>query len=125
MAGSKKKDIHKWVPKPSEIFVEDNGKLFTCHFDKIFDSPNLKPLKNFIIHKSSYENQLKMITSYINYFMNFYDTDGELAFAYLKLKYAIYLKEIANELQNLHPETQIWVEEDNKIIKQLTKGLYS
>lgn len=89
MAGSKKKDIHKWVPKPSEIFVEDNGKLFICHFDKIFDSPNLKPLKNFIIHKSSYENQLKMITSYINYFMNFYDTDAELAFAYLKLKYMI------------------------------------
>ena len=30
-------------------------------------------------------------------------------------QYAIYLKEIASELYNLHPEAQIWVEEDEKI----------
>lgn len=34
--------------------------------------------------------------------------------------YAVYLKEIANELQTLHPEAQIWVEDGEKI-KQITK----
>ena len=33
--------------------------------------------------------------------------------------YAIYLKEISDKMQNLHPETQIWVEENN-ILKQIT-----
>lgn len=35
--------------------------------------------------------------------------------------YAVYLKEIANELQTLHPEAQIWVE-DGEVIKQITKA---
>ena len=33
---------------------------------------------------------------------------------------AIYLKEIASELQNLHPEAQIWVDENNGTVRQLT-----
>ena len=33
-------------------------------------------------------------------------------------QYAIYLKEIADEMQNLHPETQVWVE-DGDILKQI------
>ena len=33
--------------------------------------------------------------------------------------YAVYLKEIANEMQNLHPEAQIWVDEGDGIVKQI------
>ena len=69
--------------------VEQDGKIFVCHFDKIFDKPNLKPLCNFIINKSSYINQLPIITRYINFFMNCYDSENDLATAYLKIKYAI------------------------------------
>ena len=39
--------------------------------------------------------------------------------SFIDAKYAIYLKEIASEIQTLHPESQIWVE-DNDIIKQLS-----
>ena len=38
---------------------------------------------------------------------------------FIDAKYAIYLKEIAAEIKTLHPESQIWVEEDSTI-KQLT-----
>jgi len=38
---------------------------------------------------------------------------------FIDAKYAIYLKEIANEIKNLHPETQIWVDE-GEILKQIT-----
>ena len=37
---------------------------------------------------------------------------------FIDAKYAIYLKEIADELNELHPETQIWVEE-NQSLKQI------
>lgn len=39
---------------------------------------------------------------------------------FIDVKYAVYLKEIADELKTLHPEAQIWVQEDDKVI-QLTK----
>ena len=84
-----KSKINTWKPKKNEIMVEQDGKIFVCHFDKIFDKPNLKPLCNFIINKSSYINQLPIITRYINFFMNCYDDENDLATAYLKIKYAI------------------------------------
>ncbi len=34
---------------------------------------------------------------------------------FIDAQYAIYLKEIAQELKILHPDTQIWVEENEKI----------
>lgn len=38
---------------------------------------------------------------------------------FVDAKYAIYIKEIANELQILHPEAQIWVSDDDEKIKQI------
>ena len=37
---------------------------------------------------------------------------------FIDAKYAIYIKEIANDMHTLHPEAQIWVEDNDKI-KQL------
>jgi len=44
---------------------------------------------------------------------------------FIDAKYAIYLKEIASELQTLHPESQIWVDDDNGILKQITAACWS
>ena len=41
---------------------------------------------------------------------------------FIDAKYAIYLKEIANEMQILHPETQVWVDEGDGSIKQITSN---
>ena len=92
-----KSRINTWKPKKSEIMVEQDGKIFVCHFDKIFNQPNLKPLCNFIITKSSYINQLPIITRYINFFMNCYDEENDLATAYLKIKYALDKEKKFNE----------------------------
>ena len=82
--------INTWKPKDdSQIFVEQDNKLFICHFDRIFDSPNLEAYNRFIIAKTSYENQLDKIISYTNFFINNYDSDKELVTAYLKLKFVI------------------------------------
>ncbi len=39
--------------------------------------------------------------------------------SFIDSKYAIYLKEIANEIKNLHPHAQIWVEKEEKL-KQIS-----
>lgn len=78
--------INTWKPKKNQILVEPDGKLFICHFDKIFGIDKLSVYNRFMICKGSYENQLEIITKYTNFFMNVYDNDGELATAYLRLK---------------------------------------
>lgn len=85
----KKSKINTWKPKKNQILVEPDGKLYVCHFDKIFGNPKLKGYNRFIINKSSYENKLGLITQYTNFFMNFYDPDDELALAYLKCKFTL------------------------------------
>ena len=85
----KKSKINTWKPKKNQVFVEPDGKLYVCHFDKIFGNPKLKKYNRFIINKSSYENKLELITQYTNYFMVFYDHDDELALALMKLKFTL------------------------------------
>ena len=38
---------------------------------------------------------------------------------FVDANYAVYLKEIANEMQSMHPEMQIWVESEPSRAKQL------
>ena len=38
---------------------------------------------------------------------------------FIDAQFAIYIKEIANEMKTLHPNTQIWVEEEKGTIKQI------
>lgn len=85
--------INKWKPKnASQIFVSRDGKIFRCHFLKVFTTntpEKIEELSVFFINKSSYENQLDHIVSYINFFINFYDTDMEFMIAYFKLSNVI------------------------------------
>ena len=79
--------INTWKPKSNQILVEPDGKIFICHFDKIFQQPKLEKYNKFYIQKISYVNHLDIITKYINFFINCYDDDNELVNAYLKVKF--------------------------------------
>lgn len=87
--------ITKWKPEnDDQVIVERDGKLFICHFAKVFGTnkqmrKKLSVYERFMIGKESYINQLDVITSYTNFFINIYDTDKELVAAYLKIKYAL------------------------------------
>lgn len=39
---------------------------------------------------------------------------------FIDATYAVYIKEIADEMQKMHPEVQIWVDEGNNKVKQIT-----
>ena len=74
--------INTWRPNLKQTYVEQDGKIFLCHFDRIFKNENLTRFNKFYIKKGSYENQLDIITDYTNFFINNYDFDNELATAF-------------------------------------------
>lgn len=89
--------INTWEPTYNQIKVEQDGKIFLCHFDRIFKNEKLSRLNKFYIKKGSYENQLDIITLYTNFFINNYDFDDELVNAYLKIKFAVDEDRLFNE----------------------------
>ena len=96
--GSVKSKINIWKPTSKrQVFVEPDGKIFICYFDRIFQQPELSKFNRFYIKKNSYENQLDIITKYINFFINNYDKDNELVSAYLKVKFEVDDQKTFNE----------------------------
>lgn len=99
--GKRTSKINTWRPGPKTTIVERDGKIFVVNFDKVFNSMkdtkgknggNLNKLKKynrFVINKTSYENQLDIITRYTNFFIHFYDSEQELVTAYLRLAMAM------------------------------------
>lgn len=81
--------VDDWKPKKSQSIVKYDGKMIVVPFDELFNRPTIDTLNNFIIKKESYVKKLPEITHYINYFLEYYDTDKELIMAYLKLKFLI------------------------------------
>ena len=101
MATTKSKQtskINTWKPKEWQKIVERDGKLFICHFDRVFGhTKKLSVYNRFIIAKESYINQLDVITNYTNFFINNYDFENELPMAYLKIKYALDKNKLYNQ----------------------------
>lgn len=96
--GKQTSKINTWKPKEWQKIVERDGKLFVCHFDRVFGHPEkLSVYNRFIIAKESYVNQLDIIVAYTNFFINNYDFDNELPMAYLKIKYALDKNKIYQE----------------------------
>ena len=81
--------LKNWTMKKSDQIAESDGKLLIFHFEDLFQPDKIKVYDRFFIKKTSYEKQLNTICRYLNFYMKFYDTDHELALAYLKLKYAL------------------------------------
>lgn len=97
--------VDEWSPNPDDIIVRPDGKLIIIPFNKLFKRDYIiESINTFIIKKDSYVKRLNDITKkekgktvvvehgichYINYFLKFYDTNHELLFAYIKLKYLI------------------------------------
>lgn len=96
MSSEETSKINSWKPTKKEILVSYDGSIFIMHFDKMF-KPNVGIYNKFFIKKSSYAKQLEVITKYINFFLNFYDEDREMALAYLKIKYALDKEKRFNE----------------------------
>lgn len=84
--GKRTSKINTWRPGKNTTYVDRDGKIFVVNFDKIFGIPKLKKYNRFVINKTSYENQLDIITRYTNFFIHFYDKEQELINAYLKLQ---------------------------------------
>lgn len=89
ITGGKISKLKNWTMKKADQIAESDGKLLIFHFEDLFQPEKIKVYDRFFIKKTSYEKQLNTICRYLNFYMKFYDTDHELALAYLKLKYAL------------------------------------
>ena len=117
-----KPDIATWVPNENQLLIEDDNKIFIVKFDIIFGNEKLKQYNRFIVDKTSYVNNLDIITKYVNYFMNKYDDENDLAVAYLKLKvemdkYRSFNEENVKELIDFLYEVMFHERMVGKIIK--------
>ena len=97
--------VDEWSPNEEDNIVKPDGKLMIIPFDKLFKREYIESINTFIIKKDSYVKRLNNIIKkdkntniksieygichYINYFLKFYDTNYEILFAYIKLKYLI------------------------------------
>lgn len=87
--------VDDWIPKPEEELIKQDGQLVIIEFDKIFDKAE-NNLNYFIIKKDSYISRMDEFALYINYFLKFYDTEGELLMGYLIMKYSIDIEGITS-----------------------------
>lgn len=94
--------VDQWKPSQKDIILKVTGQMIHIDFNKIIKAEIPEDFKCFIIKKISYSNwmgdhikrgnEVQPIIGgchYINYFIKFYDTEGELLLSYLKLKYMI------------------------------------
>lgn len=99
--------VDQWNPSPDDIVFDVTGQMIRVDFNKIIKTEIPEDFKMCIIKKISYCNwmanafskrkvndeevevEIKGGCHYINYFIKFYDPEGELLHSYLKLKYII------------------------------------
>lgn len=79
---------YKQLVEPNEDDDEEDIEMYLLE-QKHIQQRKLARYNQFLISKTSYENQLDNIIRYVNFFIHFYDTEQELIAAYLKLKLAI------------------------------------
>ena len=85
----KKLNINKWDENNSNSYITYDLKIFTFDFARLTGQIESNKLSNFVIKRQSYYTKLDIITRYIDFFIQNYDTDNELPYVYLTMKYHI------------------------------------
>lgn len=120
--------VDEWDCQPQDKYVFYDGKLILIPFEDFFKRQELKTFSTFLIKKESYVSKLEDITLYINYFLNFYDTEKELIMIYLRLKYLIDNKVLSNKMSEKDfvkaMYKEIFTPDMVKKIKQMTEDNY-
>lgn len=80
--------VEEWIPNKEDNIVTYDGKILIIPFDKYFNQAG-DQLNAFVIKREAYTKELPRICKNINYFIKYYDTDGELLLSYLRMKFLI------------------------------------
>ena len=99
-------NVDEWTPEPKDVKVSYDGKIVIVPFH-IICNRDIDAVNNFFIKKESYLKKLPEITHYINYFIKFYDTNNELLFSYLKLKFFVDKKRADGKRLTIKPKAFI------------------
>lgn len=82
------KKVEEYIKKHHNHYIKKISKhALEVKFDEKFDNPNIKDINIFIIKpKQAYYNNDYAYCPYIDYFIDYFDPDGELLLAYLRIK---------------------------------------
>ena len=88
-------DIYKTTVPESERFFETDGTILICHFEKLPTVPKkAEHLKTFFCKKPLFNEHLKTIANYLNYFCYKFDPENILVSAYARIKYFMDVKHV-------------------------------
>lgn len=126
-----------WKEKnPQNIVSYNEDRNIIMKFENIFNDMRYEIFDTFIINKTSYKNSVDITVNHIAYFMEYYDTNQELAVGYLQLKNALdtehmytpenmdkLIKDIYNRLitPSIIKELDLLIEYNNTINIELEK----
>jgi hypothetical protein len=70
----KKLNINKWDENNSNSYITYDLKIFTFDFARLTGQIESNKLSNFVIKRQSYYTKLDIITRFIDFFIQNYDT---------------------------------------------------
>ena len=89
----------KKLIKVEDYILENKRKIFlhkiskhaiSVKFEKLFNDESLTDMSVFVIKpKQAYYNNMDSYTPYVDYFIEFYDTDNEVLVGYFKMKFQL------------------------------------
>ena len=77
-----------WMPSEENIFMEFKGDYVQAHYDRLGLHEDNK-LSIFIVKKNHYKDRMNDICNVINYFLTFFDKEGDLFKSTMSVKFII------------------------------------
>ena len=77
-----------WIPSEENIFMEFKGDYVQAHYDRLGLHEDNK-LSIFIVKKNHYKDRMNDICNVINYFLTFFDKEGDLFKSTMSVKFII------------------------------------
>lgn len=80
--------LEDWIPTEEDIFMEFKGDYVQAHYERLGLHEDNK-LSIFIVKKNHYKDRMDDICKVINYFLTFFDKEGELFKSTMSVKFII------------------------------------
>lgn len=117
--------LFDWMPVEDELIFMSVGEVVKASFEKIFNVKR-EDFNTFYIKKAHFKKKMPFIVHHINYFLKFYDIDGDFLLSLASVKFIIdsdaYLSESSF---NKTIQSRIITDKFVKRICDMTNDLYT
>ena len=108
------------VPEDAKFF-ETDGTILIVHFERLPNVPEkAERLKTFFCKKPSFNENLKMIADYLNYFCYKFDKENILVSAYARIKYYLDIRKVFTPD---NPDGLVQIIYDTIFVPEIVEGI--